>query len=125
VVLFKMKRQKYAWVTILPTTWLLICTLAAGWEKVFNPNPKIGFIALADKFQAALDKGELLAPAKSVEQMKQIVFNNNLDAMLAIFFIFVVVSILFYTIIACLKASRENQPTSCELPYEAIPAAKA
>ena len=103
----------------------MICTLAAGWEKVFNPNPKSGFIALADKFQAALDKGELLAPAKSVEQMKQIVFNNNLDAMLAIFFIFVVVSILFYTIIACLKASRENQPTSCELPYEAIPAAKA
>ncbi|MEI7428888.1 MAG: carbon starvation CstA family protein [Betaproteobacteria bacterium] len=125
VVLFKMKRQKYAWVTILPTTWLLICTLAAGWEKVFNANPKIGFLALANRFQAALDKGELLAPAKSVEQMKQIVFNNNLDAMLAIFFIFVVISILFYTIIACLKALRENKPTSCELPYEAIPAAKA
>ncbi|MEI7611813.1 MAG: carbon starvation CstA family protein [Betaproteobacteria bacterium] len=125
VVLFKMKRQKYAWVTILPTTWLLICTLSAGWEKVFNANPKIGFLALSNRFQTALDKGELLAPAKSVEQMKQIVFNNNLDAILAIFFIFVVVSILFYTIVACLKALREGKPTSSELPYESVPSVKA
>ena len=124
VVLFKMKRQKYAWVTILPTVWLLICTLTAGYQKVFHVNPKIGFLALANKFQAALDKGEVLAPAKSVEQMKQIVFNNNLDAVLCMFFIFVVVSILFYTIVACLKATREEKPTSCELPYEAVPAVK-
>src|SRR5450830_1297212 len=123
VVLFKMKRQKYAWVTILPTSWLLICTLAAGWEKVFDTNPKIGFLALADKFQAAVDKGVLLAPAKSLEQMKQIVFNNYLDAALAVFFIFVVVSMLYYTVIACMKALREDKITSCELPYVAIPAA--
>lgn len=123
VVLFKMKRQKYAWVTILPTVWLLICTLAAGWEKVFDSNPKIGFLALANKFQAAVDKGVLLAPAKSLEQMKQIVFNNYLDAALAVFFIFVVVSMLYYTVIACMKALREDKLTSCESPYVALPAA--
>jgi len=125
VVLFKMKRHQYAWVTIVPACWLLICTLTAGWEKVFNANPKIGFLALANRFQAAIDKGEVLAPAKSVEQMQQIVFNNYLDAVLAMFFIFVVVSILFYTIVACVKAWHEGKPTSCELPYEAMPTAKA
>ena len=125
VVLFKMKRQQYAWVTIVPACWLLICTLTAGWEKVFNANPKIGFLALANRFQAAIDKGEVLAPAKSVEQMQQIVFNNYLDAVLAMFFIFVVVSILFYTIVACVKAWHEGKPTSCELPYEAMPTARA
>jgi len=125
VVLFKMKRQKYAWVTIVPASWLLVCTLTAGWQKVFHANPKIGFLALADKFQAALDRGEILAPAKSVEQMQQIVFNNHLDAVLATFFIFVVVSMLFYTIIACLKAWREDRITSREMPYEAIPTARA
>lgn len=123
VVLFKMKRQKYAWVTILPTSWLLVCTLAAGWEKVFDSNPKIGFLALANKFQAAVDKGVLLAPAKSLEQMKQIVFNNYLDAALAVFFIFVVVSMLYYTVIACMKALSDSKITSCESPYVAIPAA--
>ena len=125
VVLFKMKRHQYAWVTIVPACWLLICTLTAGWEKVFNANPKIGFLALANRFQAAIDKGEVLAPAKSVEQMQQIVFNNYLDAVLAMFFIFVVVSILFYTIVACVKAWHEGKPTSCELPYEAMPTARA
>jgi carbon starvation protein len=125
VVLFKMKRQKYAWVTILPTSWLLICTLVAGYEKVFDANPKIGFLALANKFQAAIDSGTLLAPAKSMDQMKQIVFNNQLDAALAVFFIFVVVSMLFYTVIACFKALNDNKITSCETPYQAVPASAA
>jgi carbon starvation protein len=122
VVLFKMKRQQFAWVTILPASWLLICTLVAGWEKVFHANPKIGFLALANKFQAAIDQGTVLAPAKSMEQMKQIVFNNQLDAALAVFFMFVVVSMLYYTVIACMKALRSNKITSCETPYQMIPA---
>jgi carbon starvation protein len=125
VVLFKMKRQKYAWVTILPTVWLLICTLAAGYEKVFDANPKIGFLALANKFQAAIDAGTVLAPAKSMDQMKQIVFNNQLDTALAVFFIFVVVSMLYYTVIACFKALRDDKVTSCETPYQAVPATAA
>jgi len=37
----------------------------------------------------------------------------------------VVVSILFYTIVACVKAWHEGKPTSCELPYEAMPTARA
>jgi len=122
VVLFKMKRQQYAWVTILPASWLIICTLTAGWQKVFDANPKIGFLALANKFQTSIDKGVVLAPAKSMEQMHQIVFNNQLDAALAVFFIFVVVSMMYFTVLACLKALREDKVTSCEMPYQAMPA---
>src|SRR5689334_2193690 len=44
-VLVKMKRDRYVWVTLLPTIWLLICTLTAGWQKLFDPDPKIGFLA--------------------------------------------------------------------------------
>ncbi len=50
VVLFKMKRQRYAWVALLPTSWLLICTLTAGWQKSFSPDTKVGFLAIANKF---------------------------------------------------------------------------
>ena len=46
VVLFKMKRERYAWVTLIPTAWLLICTLTAGIEKIFSSDPKIGFLTL-------------------------------------------------------------------------------
>ncbi|WP_210238016.1 multidrug efflux SMR transporter, partial [Mesorhizobium sp. M8A.F.Ca.ET.207.01.1.1] len=54
VVLFKMKRDRYAWVTAVPAVWLLICTTYAGFIKIFDSNPAQGFLAQAHKFQAAL-----------------------------------------------------------------------
>ncbi len=47
VVLFKMKKQRYAWVTILPTIWLFITSMTAGWQKIFHEKPSIGFLAQA------------------------------------------------------------------------------
>jgi carbon starvation protein len=114
VVLFKMKRQRYAWVTLIPTTWLLICTLTAGMEKIFHSNPKIGFLANAQKFQAALSQDQLLAPAKSMAQMHQIVFNNYLNAGLAALFMLVLLSVVFYGIRECMRALRSQQPTTQE-----------
>jgi len=122
VVLFKMKRQRFAWVTMVPTSWLLLCTLTAGWQKVFHDNPKIGFLAAANKYQAALDKGELLAPAKNIGQMHQIILNNQIDAGMAALFLFLVVSILIFTIPACRKALAQKQRTDQETPYAPIPA---
>ncbi|MDD3327958.1 MAG: carbon starvation CstA family protein [Zoogloea sp.] len=122
VVLFKMKRQRFAWVTVVPTIWLLLCTLTAGWQKVFHDNPKIGFLANASKYQAAVDKGELLAPAKSMEQMHQIITNNYVDAALSALFILLVLSILAYAIPACRRALANNKPTTLETPFEPMPA---
>jgi carbon starvation protein len=122
VVLFKMKRQRFALVTMVPTAWLLLCTLTAGWQKVFHENPKIGFLAAANKYQAALDKGELLAPAKNIDQMHQIILNNQIDAGMAALFLFLVVSILAFTIPACRKALGQKQRTDQETPYAPIPA---
>ncbi|SDB62211.1 carbon starvation CstA family protein, partial [Pseudomonas sp. NFACC17-2] len=75
VVLIKMKRQRYVWVTLLPAAWLLICTTTAGLIKLFDANPAIGFLALARKYNDALAAGQILAPAKSIEQMQHVVFN--------------------------------------------------
>ena len=114
VVLFKLKREKFAWVTMLPTSWLLICTLTAGYQKIFHDNPKIGFLAHAAKYKAAALEGNVLAPAKSAAQMQQIVFNDYVDASLAAIFMAVVISILFFGIRACIKALREHHPSSVE-----------
>ena len=35
-VLVKMKRERYVWVTLVPTAWLLITTLTAGVQKIFQ-----------------------------------------------------------------------------------------
>jgi carbon starvation protein len=114
VVLFKLKREKLAWVTILPTVWLLICTLTAGYQKLFHENPKIGFLAHAAKFKAAAAEGQLLAPAKSAAQMQQIIFNDYVDASLAAIFIAVVLSVLVFGIRACVNAMRAEKPTTQE-----------
>jgi carbon starvation protein len=125
VVLFKLKREKFAWVTLLPTAWLLICTLTAGYQKLFHENPRIGFLAHADKFKAAAAEGQVLAPAKSPEQMQQIIMNDYIDAALAAIFMAVVLSILFFSIRACLQALRSDKPTSLETPAVPVGTASA
>ncbi|MGK5033370.1 carbon starvation CstA family protein [Janthinobacterium sp. MDT1-19] len=120
-VLFKMKKGRYAWVTITPTIWLLLCTLTAGWQKIFDANPRVGFLAHAKKYSAALDEGTLLAPAKSVAQMQQIIFNDYLDAGLAAFFVIVVISVLFFGIRTVMKARADSRPSTKETPFQAMP----
>ncbi|NYE61105.1 carbon starvation protein [Duganella sp. 1224] len=115
-VLFKMKRGQYAWVTIVPTVWLLLCTLTAGWQKIFDANPKVGFLAHAAKYQAALDEGKILAPAKSVAQMQQVIFNDYLDASLAGFFVLVVLSVLIFGARTVMAARANHKPTANESP---------
>ena len=114
VVLFKLKRQRMAWVAMVPAAWLLTCTLTAGMEKVFDPSVKLGFLAHADKFGAALDQNQVLAPAKTMDQMAQIVGNDHLDAILALFFMGVVVVMLVYAVIACRKALASPEVTAVE-----------
>ncbi|MFC0219421.1 carbon starvation protein [Pseudochelatococcus lubricantis] len=115
VVIFKMKRERYAWVTIIPMSWLMVCTLTAGLQKIFHPDPRVGFLSHADRFNAAIDRGELLAPAKNMDQMHQIVFNDRIDAALAGFFVLVVVSILAFGIVSCWRAWRADRWTAHEI----------
>jgi carbon starvation protein len=110
-----MKHQKYAWVTALPAVWLLICTLTAGIQKIFHSDPGIGFIAHAHKFGAAVDQGQIIAPAKSLDQMRHIVFNDYVDASLSAAFVFVVLATLFYGIISARRALANPKPTANEV----------
>ncbi|HEQ1858279.1 TPA: pyruvate/proton symporter CstA [Providencia alcalifaciens] len=121
VVLFKMKRQAYAWVALLPTSWLLVCTMTAGWEKTFSEDARVGFLAVANKFQAMLDSGNL-PPQYTESQLTQLVFNNRLDAGLTIFFMIVVVVLALFSIRTALKALKSKEPTANEVPYEPMPA---
>jgi carbon starvation protein CstA len=115
VVLFKMKRQRYAWVTIVPATWLVACTVTAGLEKVFNPNPAVGFVSHALKFGASLADGKILAPAKSLSQMGQIVFNDYVDATLAAAFAALVLAMVVYGVIHCRRAMGDPKNTTHEI----------
>jgi carbon starvation protein len=119
VILFKMKRQYYAWVTILPTAWLLVCTLTAGLQKVISGNPAIGFVSHAWKFSGALSSGKVLAPAKSIAEMQRIIFNDYVDATLAILFVMVVVAVVVYGLVSIRKAFTNPDVTAIEIGAEA------
>jgi carbon starvation protein CstA len=115
-VLVKMKRQRYVWVTLVPTAWLLITTLTAGVEKIFHPDPKIGFLSLARKFSDAAAHGTVLAPAKSIEEMQRVAFNNYLDAVVCALFVLLVIAMCIFAVKICMQALKQANPTAHEIP---------
>jgi len=115
-VLVKMKRQRYVWVTLVPTAWLLITTLTAGVQKIFDSDPKVGFLALAHKFSDAAAQGTLLAPAKSIAEMQRVAFNNYLDAVVCGFFVVLVLAMCVFALKIGLQALKEARPTAHEIP---------
>ena len=125
VVLFKMKKERYAWVTVLPTTWLFITSMSAGWEKIFSDNPKVGFLALANKFNDAAAQGTVLAPAKSIEEMSRVAFNNQIDAVLCGFFMLVAVTMVISAFSVIREALASRTPTAVEAPVEYRTAAQS
>ncbi|MEN5146293.1 carbon starvation CstA family protein [Brevundimonas diminuta] len=118
VVLFKMKRQRFAWATAVPAVWLLICTVTAGLQKLFHPDVKIGFLAHARKYQDAMAAGEILAPAKTIGDMHRVIINDYVNSALTAGFLFVVLTVVVYGVGACLKALKSDRPTVVETPAE-------
>ncbi|AUX93589.1 carbon starvation CstA family protein [Mixta gaviniae] len=114
VVLFKMKKQRYAWVTILPTAWLFVTSMTAGWQKIFHEKPAIGFLAQANKFSKAIDEGVVIAPAKSVADMQTIVLSNQINAALCAFFMLVAVTMLIAAFFVIRRALKSARPTTHE-----------
>jgi carbon starvation protein len=113
-----MKRQRYAAVTAAPAAWLAICTLTAGWEKIFSPVPAIGFLSHAARFSAALADGKLLAPAKSVADMHQVITNDDVDCGLTALFMTVVVLMLGAGVVSIRRAWVDPRVSTREIGHD-------
>jgi len=118
VVTVKLKRQRYVWVPGIPAAWLVICTLTAGMQKLFDD--KISFTAAAQKYASALAQGRLLAPAKSTAEMERIITNNRVDMALTGVFVLLVITMVVFSLRAVLRGWRTNQATAHEEPYVAL-----
>ena len=119
VCLVRMKRERYVWITLLPTAWLVLCTLATGWQKLFSADLRIGFLAHARKFSEAIDRGTVLAPAKSLDEMHRVLQNDYVDATLTVVLMALVVTLVTLGIRAALKARQSPAATAQETPYVA------
>ena len=69
-IIVKMHRTKYVLVTLAPLAWLVAITFTASWHKLFDPSPRIGFLAQARQ----------LAAGPTTSETARLIFNNRLDA---------------------------------------------
>ena len=121
VVLIKMKRAQYIWVTVIPAIWLLICTTWALGLKLFSDNPQLeGFLYLAKEYNRRIAENPSLTE-KQINNMHQIVINNYTNAGLSILFLVVVYSIIFYGIRTAIKVRNNKERSDKETPYVAVP----
>ncbi|MEU7900775.1 carbon starvation CstA family protein [Nonomuraea sp. NPDC049152] len=118
-LLIKSGRLKWAWVTAIPLAWDVAVTLTASYQKVFSSDPTLGFFAQRNRFQEALDQGQVLAPAKTVGAMRQIVVNSTVDGILAALFAILIIIVLLDAIRVWVKAIRTKEPLpNTEAPFE-------
>ena len=69
-IIIKMRRTKYAAVTLIPLVWLVAVTFTASWHKIFDSDPRIGFLAQA----------HLLTITPATKTSARLILNNRLDA---------------------------------------------
>jgi carbon starvation protein len=106
------RRPAFALVTLLPLLWLLSVTITAGLQKVFHPEPRIGFIAAARtaKFKlpdlekalaVAQGMGEMAAieaAAKTLKNTRTLHFNNTVDAIVTSLFLVLVAAVFLLSV---------------------------
>ncbi|MFW3462037.1 carbon starvation CstA family protein [Streptomyces microflavus] len=117
-LLVKSGRLKWAWVTAVPLAWDVAVTLTASWQKIFSPDVKVGFFAQRDKYQAGIDAGEVLPPAKSMDDMQTVVTNSTVDGVLCALFAVLIIVVLVDAGRVCFNAIRDPESVKLhETPY--------
>jgi carbon starvation protein len=115
-VLLKMHGAKFMWITGIPLTWLVTVTFSAGWDKIFSPEPRIGFLAHAAALDKAMAAGKIAA-AKLAET-RAVAFNERLDAVVCSIFLILVTIILLDSLRVWAGLLRHTRPVvSSETPF--------
>ncbi|SHL36342.1 carbon starvation CstA family protein [Streptomyces yunnanensis] len=109
-VFIKQGRVRWAWITGVPLLWDVLVTLTASWQKVFSSDPGVGFLAQREQFAGALARGKVMAPAHSAGDMRQIVTNSTVDAVLVAVFVLLLLAVLVDAIRIWIKAVRSPMP---------------
>jgi carbon starvation protein len=77
-ILLKMKRLRWIWVTLVPMAMLIAVTMTASYQKIFDTNPNLGFLAKVNALTAQLAAGQI--PAQKIAETQRLIFNQRLDA---------------------------------------------
>ena len=114
-ILVKHGKLKYAWVTGVPLAWLTLVTTVATWQKVVSDDVRIGFLAAADQIASKLAAGTLTPEQAAVAP--QLIFNQRLDAVLAIVLTLILWIVIADTARVCMRVVQGLPvPPSSEAP---------
>lgn len=119
-VLIKGGKARYAWVTLLPLAWLTVVTMTAGWQKVFSPDPRLGFLAHAESVKQAIAFGTLPAGITDVAAAQRLIFNDRLDASIAVLFMAVVVLVIIASVVEWTKVSTRRRAAATVITSHAL-----
>lgn len=103
-ILVKSGRLQFAWITALPLTWLLAITSAAAYEKIFSDDIRVGFFAAANDLAHKLSAG--LLPPEKAAVAPQLIFNQQLDAWLTLFFVAMLWIVVLDMLLMCWRSVR-------------------
>ena len=118
-VIIKMGKARYAFVTLIPLTWLVIITMTAGYLKIFSDEVRLGFFAHARMISDTLASGKLPVGAKTASDAARMMFNDRVDAAVTAFFLVSVVVILADSAREWLLVVRGRKvAVSTEVPFE-------
>jgi carbon starvation protein len=117
-LMIKHGKLKWAWIPGIGLTWDLIVTMTASYQKVFSNDPKIGYFQQASNYRAALDRGEVLAPATNMDQMEQVIRNSTLNGTLQALFALLVIIVVLNALVVCIRAIRAGGLPTTEVPKE-------
>jgi carbon starvation protein len=114
-IIIKMGRARYAAVTVAPLAWLVAVTFSASYYKIFDPNPRIGFLAHARQLAAAAASGAV--PQATTARL---IFNDRLDAAVTSILIVMIAMILIESAIEWGRVLvGRKQPVVRETPFVA------
>ncbi len=117
-VLLKMGRLRWIWVTLVPMAWLIIVTMTASYQKIFDANPRIGFLSYANALTAQIAAGKI--PAAKLADTQRLIFNQRLDAVVtAVLALMVMVLIVEALVQWYAILSRSREAVLHESPYVA------
>ena len=100
--------------------------MTAGWQKIWSPLPKLGFLAHAHALQVAKAAGTLPPGVKSGGDLTRLIANDYLDAAVAAFFLLSVLVVIADSAREWWAVLRAGKPVrSTETPFEASAASSA
>ncbi len=117
-ILMKMGKLRWIWVTLVPMAWLLIITMTASWQKIFDSSPRIGFLSAANTMAAQIAAGKI--PAGKIADTQRLIFNQRLDAVVTGIFAAMILVLVVEALVqwSAILSGRRN-PVLQEAPYVA------